>query len=186
MPLSIDGRGWQEQIAKIVKTDRFSIIPSDCAFVVCLRCSVVLEALALSVSGSIPFSRKVALATVAGATCLVSSALAQPSPPEIRPATVPAGAPVTSPLERVLNPGSALGGWYLGGHVGYAHGRVSTMLCDSAPPNSAGSFGRLYGGILVGYRVLLPARLLLGLEADVSFPNFFDEDDLISSRKTST
>ena len=139
----------------------------------------------MSVRRNIPFSRKVALAVVAAATCLVASARAEPSAPQVSPAAAPAGVPVTSPPEKVLPPGTAWGGWYLGGHVGYAHGMANTTLCDSAPPTATSSFASLYGGALVGYAVELPARLLLGLEADVSFPNFFDEDDLISSRNAS-
>ena len=134
------------------------------------------------VRGSIPFSREVALAIVAAATCLVVSARAEPSAPEVSPAAAPAGVPVTPPPDKVLSPSAAWGGWYLGGHVGYAHGMANQILCGSAPPTATSSFASLYGGALVGYAVALPARLLLGLEADVSFPNFLDDDDLISSR----
>ncbi len=110
---------------------------------------------------------------------------AEPSAPEVNPTAESAGVPVTSPPDNVLHTGPAWGGWYLGGHVGYAHGMANTTLSNSAPPNATSSFGSLYGGALVGYAVQLPARLVLGLEADVSFPNFRDDDDLISSRQTS-
>ena len=127
---------------------------------------------------------KVALAIVVGATLLVSYARAEPSVPEVSPAAAPASAPVTSQPAKPSDTGSAWGGWYLGGHVGYAHGTANATLCDSALPSSTSSFGSLYGGVLLGYGVRLRSRLLLGLEADVSFPNFLDDDDLVSSRKT--
>jgi high affinity Mn2+ porin len=68
--------------------------------------------------------------------------------------------------------------------VGYARGTGNTTLSDPAPQGSVSSFGSLYGGALVGYGVQLRSRFLLGLEADVSFPNFLDDDNLISLRKT--
>ena len=145
----------------------------------------MLDAETVLARRSILLSSSVALAIVAGAECLLSSAWAEPYAREVNPTVESAGALVTSPPERVLNAGSTWGGWYLGGHVGYFHGIASTILCDSAPPSATSSFGSLYGGVLAGYAVELPARLLLGLEADVSFPNFLDDDDLISSRKTS-
>src|SRR5208282_4600829 len=32
--------------------------------------------------------------------------------------------------------------------------------------------GSLYGGVQAGYNYVLPSRLLLGIEADITFPNF--------------
>jgi high affinity Mn2+ porin len=74
----------------------------------------------------------------------------------------------------------AWGGWYLGGHVGYAHGRAT--FSNSA----ANSFRSLNGGALIGYAVELSSQFLLGLEADASFPNFRDNDDQVFSHLTST
>jgi len=69
-------------------------------------------------------------------------------------------------------------GLYIGGHVGYSRGWVSNTLVDSnpaiSPTTSAPTFGSMYGGFQAGYNYLLPSRLVLGVEADVSFPNFFD------------
>ena len=77
------------------------------------------------------------------------------------------------------------GGWYLGGHVDYAHGKANSTLSDSTPQTTTSSFGSFYGGALVGCAVQLRSRLVLGLEADVSFPNFRGDNDLVSSRQTS-
>ena len=37
---------------------------------------------------------------------------------------------------------------------------------------SSNSFSSLYGGVQGGYNYVLPSRLLLGVEADITFPNF--------------
>jgi high affinity Mn2+ porin len=64
---------------------------------------------------------------------------------------------------------------------------VSNTLVDSNPvinPTiSAPTFGSLYGGFQAGYNYLLPSRVLLGVEADVSFPEFF-ENGLIAGLGT--
>jgi len=56
---------------------------------------------------------------------------------------------------------------------------VSNTLFDASPAinptTSAPTFGSLYGGFQIGYNYLLPSRLVLGVEADVSFPEFFEE-----------
>lgn len=74
-------------------------------------------------------------------------------------------------------------GWYAGGHIGYATGEMNSTLSAGSPPGANQSFGSLYGGLQAGYNYVLPSRLLLGIEADVSFPNFL-EDGLASTRAT--
>jgi high affinity Mn2+ porin len=55
---------------------------------------------------------------------------------------------------------------------------VNNTLIDAnpavGPTTSAPTFGSMYGGFQAGYNYLLPSRLLLGVEADVSFPNFLE------------
>jgi high affinity Mn2+ porin len=69
-------------------------------------------------------------------------------------------------------------GFYFGGHAGYARGWLSNTLVDplamTSPVTTAPTFGSLYGGVQAGYNYLLPSRLVLGVEADVSFPNFLE------------
>jgi high affinity Mn2+ porin len=74
-------------------------------------------------------------------------------------------------------------GLYVGGHVAYGRGQTGNTLFDPDPTQSSRSFGSLYGGLQMGYNYVLPFRLMLGAEADVSFPNFL-EDGLISGRTT--
>ncbi len=114
--------------------------------------------------------RKAALASLVGITAFTSLARAEPPAAEVGPAAASSG--------------FLRDGWYLGGHVGYAHGKASVALHDSAVQSSTSSSGSLYGGALVGYAHVLRSRLVIGLEADVSFPDFLDDDDLVSSRQT--
>ncbi|HXW71189.1 MAG TPA: carbohydrate porin [Methylocella sp.] len=73
-------------------------------------------------------------------------------------------------------------GFYLGGHVGYAFGTSSYLTSPPGFPAAAGSvglygqdvqgeFGPLYGGLQAGYNRVMPSGLMLGFEADFSFPD---------------
>src|SRR5215471_1200254 len=75
-------------------------------------------------------------------------------------------------------------GFYVGGHVGYARGNARVNLADDEPANFTSSFGTLTGGLQGGYNYVLPSRLLLGIEADMSFPNWLAGDDLAWFRTT--
>src|ERR1700722_6543253 len=73
-------------------------------------------------------------------------------------------------------------GWYVGGHVGYAAGgsdRSSSQpgVVSAGRTDLTNGFdlfkgtSSFFSGLQGGYNVVLPSRLMLGLEADVSFPN---------------
>jgi high affinity Mn2+ porin len=66
-------------------------------------------------------------------------------------------------------------GFYVGGHVAYSLGRVDSMLSDPDPTVSSNTFGGLYGGVQGGYNYVFPSRLLLGAEADITFPYFYPD-----------
>jgi high affinity Mn2+ porin len=74
-------------------------------------------------------------------------------------------------------------GFYVGGHVGYGRGYGHNTLVYPNPTASDSSFGSLFGGIQFGYNYRLPSRLLLGIEGDISFPNYLD-DGIVSARTT--
>ena len=74
-------------------------------------------------------------------------------------------------------------GAYFGGHVGYSRGYGRNALFDPGPAAVDSSFGGLFGGLQFGYNYLLPSRLLVGIEGDISFPNYLD-DGLVASRTT--
>jgi len=49
---------------------------------------------------------------------------------------------------------------------------------------STSEFGSLYSGLQVGYLLPLHSRFLIGIETDVSFPNFLAGNDVVSSLTT--
>src|SRR5712692_2655279 len=75
-------------------------------------------------------------------------------------------------------------GLYFGGHVGYGRGRADTTVSNPAPAGASNSFGGLFGGVQAGYNHLWSSRVLLGIEADVSFPNYLSADDVVAARTT--
>jgi high affinity Mn2+ porin len=87
------------------------------------------------------------------------------------------------PLKAPVSPNFDWSGWYVGGHVGYSRGSGRDTLFDPDPTASDASFGSLFGGLQIGYNYLLPSRLLVGIEGDISFPNFL-EDGIVTSRTT--
>jgi high affinity Mn2+ porin len=86
-------------------------------------------------------------------------------------------------------------GFYVGGHLGYATGysKWSATEAGADVPSLAGSLdffrafdgfkgtGSYYIGLQAGYNYMFPSRLLVGLEADVSFPSFIGGAQVISS-----
>jgi high affinity Mn2+ porin len=76
-------------------------------------------------------------------------------------------------------------GYYVGGHVGYSRGYGRDTLFDPASDSAGTLFGSLFGGLQFGYNYVLPSRLFLGIEGDISFPNYLD-DGIVTSRPTPT
>ena len=74
-------------------------------------------------------------------------------------------------------------GFYFGGHVGYARGQASSTVSDPTPSPASNSFGSMFGGLQAGYNWVVPSRWLFGVEADLSFANFY-LDDQIATRPT--
>jgi high affinity Mn2+ porin len=107
----------------------------------------------------------------------------------VGPAPQPPGIPVTpEPAGQVAPetwafPPYDWTGLYVGGHFGYGRGQMNNTLFGPAETSSGNSFGSLYGGFQAGYDYMFPSRILLGIEADVSFPNFL-EDGVASTRST--
>ena len=80
--------------------------------------------------------------------------------------------------------------FYFGGHVGYLFGMANATLGDpSGGVAAAGGntvFGAMFGGVQGGYEHYFPSRLMLGLEADLSFMGAQDLAQILSYRGTST
>jgi high affinity Mn2+ porin len=75
-------------------------------------------------------------------------------------------------------------GFYAGGHVGYAWGTSNWTASTPGTPNVSGSLdlfqpfdafkdtGSFSQGLQAGYNYMLPNRIVIGAEADVTFPGF--------------
>jgi len=110
------------------------------------------------------------------------------------------GADLMRPTMPVKTPARASSDWtgfYFGEHVGYATGysRWSTTESGLTSPSLVGSLdffkaydgfkgtGSYFGGLQVGYTYMLPSRVVVGIEADVSFPNLLSGRQAISSSR---
>ncbi len=75
-------------------------------------------------------------------------------------------------------------GFYFGAHAGYGRGSSTAVLSDPAPTVDSGTFSGMIGGVQAGYNYRLPSGLLLGAEADITFPNFLVSNSVVSSLAT--
>src|SRR5690242_1201561 len=72
-------------------------------------------------------------------------------------------------------------GFYVGGHVGYGPGHTRDTVWDPTPITGTNSFGGLMAGLHAGYNHVLPSRILLGVEGDITVPNYLDSSPLMAS-----
>lgn len=77
--------------------------------------------------------------------------------------------PVKAPY---LQPAFDWTGFYIGAHTGYSRGSSSAVLSDPAPTAASGNFGGVIGGVQAGYNWRAASGLLLGAEADLTFPSY--------------
>src|SRR3981189_1903661 len=75
-------------------------------------------------------------------------------------------------------------GFYIGAHAGYSRGGSSVVLSDPAASATSSVFGGMIGGVQAGYNYRLPSGLLLGVEADITFPNYLTSNSVVSSLAT--
>jgi high affinity Mn2+ porin len=75
-------------------------------------------------------------------------------------------------------------GLYFGAHAGFGRGFSNATLTDPSVATTSNFFGGPIGGLQAGYNVQLPSRIVLGFEADVSFPNYIDGNSVISTLAT--
>jgi high affinity Mn2+ porin len=75
-------------------------------------------------------------------------------------------------------------GLYFGAHAGFGRGHSNATLSDPFTSATSNSFGGPIGGLQMSYNVQLPSRIVLGFEADVSFPNYIDGNSVISTLAT--
>jgi high affinity Mn2+ porin len=75
-------------------------------------------------------------------------------------------------------------GFYIGAHAGFSRGLSSAVLGDPLPAATSNIFDGMIGGVQGGYNVRLPSGLLLGVETDISFPNYLTSNSVVSSLAT--
>ena len=75
-------------------------------------------------------------------------------------------------------------GLYIGAHSGFSRGSSNAVLTDPAPATTGNVFDGMIGGVQAGYNVQLPSGVLLGVEADISFPNYLTSNSVVSSLAT--
>ena len=67
-------------------------------------------------------------------------------------------------------------GFYLGGHVGYGRAFGDVSVRDPVAMNTSPSLGSVFGGLQFGYNYVLPSRVMIGIETDISMPNAYPSD----------
>jgi high affinity Mn2+ porin len=72
-------------------------------------------------------------------------------------------------------------GFYIGAHTGYSRGSSNAVLTDPAIAATGNVFSGLIGGVQAGYNARLSSGLLLGVEADITFPNYLNSNSVVSS-----
>ena len=72
-------------------------------------------------------------------------------------------------------------GFYVGGHAGFSGGSSNAALTDSTGAiAAANTFSGVTGGVQAGYNYQLRSGILLGIEADISFPNYLTSNSVVS------
>src|SRR5882757_7579908 len=71
-------------------------------------------------------------------------------------------------------------GFYIGGHTGYGRGSSTAVLADPAVIATDSRFSGVIGGVQAGYNWRLSSGLLLGVEADLTFPNYLPSNYVVS------
>jgi high affinity Mn2+ porin len=75
-------------------------------------------------------------------------------------------------------------GLYIGGHTGFSRGSSSAVLSDPAATATRNVFDGVIGGVQAGYNYRLRSGLLLGVEGDITFPNYLTSNSVVSSLAT--
>ena len=94
-------------------------------------------------------------------------------------ADIPVRMPVKAPY---IQPVFDWTGLYIGAHAGYGLGTSSAVLIDPVLATTAANstFSGMIGGVQAGYNVQMPSGLLLGVEADLTFPNYFTSNSIVA------
>ena len=80
-----------------------------------------------------------------------------------------------------LRPAFDWSGFYIGGHTGYGRGSSTAMLSDPLAVSTSSVVSGVIGGVQGGYNYQMPSGLLLGVEADLTFPNYLHSNTIVST-----
>jgi len=75
-------------------------------------------------------------------------------------------------------------GFYIGAHAGFGRGAPNAVLIDPATGTTSNVFDGMIAGVQAGYNYRLASGLLLGVEADISLPNYLTSNSVVSSIAT--
>jgi high affinity Mn2+ porin len=89
--------------------------------------------------------------------------------------------PLKVPAQRALYDWTGL---YIGAHVGFTYGASTATLTDPTVATQHNVFNGMTGGVQAGYNYRLNSGLLLGVEGDISFPNYLPSNHVVSLAAT--
>jgi high affinity Mn2+ porin len=96
-------------------------------------------------------------------------------------ADIPVRMPVKAPY---IQPLFDWTGFYIGAHAGFGRGSSSAVLSDPAIATTRNIFDGMIGGVQAGYNVQTSSGLVLGVEADITFPNYLTSNSIVSTLTT--
>ena len=75
-------------------------------------------------------------------------------------------------------------GFYIGGHTGYGRGTSSAVIVDPDVAATSKVVSGVLGGVQAGYNFRASSGLLIGVEADLTFPNYLPTNHVVSTIAT--
>lgn len=70
-------------------------------------------------------------------------------------------------------------GLYIGAHAGFGRGTSTAALSDPATVTTSSALSGMVGGLQAGYNFQLPSGIVLGAEADITFPNYLTSNAIV-------
>ena len=71
-------------------------------------------------------------------------------------------------------------GFYIGAHAGFGRGTSSAALADPLVSTTSSTVSGMIGGVQAGYNLRLSSGLLLGIESDLTFPNYITSNSVVN------
>ena len=89
--------------------------------------------------------------------------------------------PVKAPLSQ---PAFDWSGFYIGAHAGFGQGSTNAALSDPATTAASSQFSGMIGGVQAGYNLQTRSGVVLGVEADITFPNYITSNSIVATLST--